>query len=659
MNAIEVRNLSKKFVYYPSQRDRLFDMVSGGRTKKGNDFWALKDISFEVPKGTTFGIIGQNGSGKSTLLSILAGVLRPTSGSYTVNGKVAAILELGSGFHHEFTGRENVYMYGAILGLSRAEIGSRFDDIIDFSELHEFIDRPLYTYSSGMVVRLAFSVAVNVDADILIIDEALAVGDALFQHRCFLKIQALQAAGKSILYVGHDIETLRSICNAALLLDGGKIIRQGHTANDVVNFYAALIKEREQQYREKSASPKKNIYNGAFIADNEHHAKKRGIRFGTKDVEIQNIEMLGNGLQPKNNFQSGENVHIRISLRSNKDIESGLNIGFVVRSNYGEVYGINTHWLKVDVTPKRCGDTFEVEFVQKLNLGAGMYTLSPIVAYKYSADDEAPLDWLNDWFTFTIQSNDIFLGCANLQSSVSVSGQTMPQIMNTDELATCHRNVLSLYGASGIAARILEQWSIPVSDYEILANGIHEKKPAKILEIGTFVGVSTFLMSALLDDTQHIYSIDPNLLLIDEIEAVDGAQELLPRSIRTQDIARAVKNRHFAEKNIDFLEGCLNYDSSYSQVGGIRKLLPDLLDQKVTFDFIFIDGLHFTDAVLSDLCASVKILAKEGVIFLHDGRGRWAEEVLFGVCKFIEKHQHYELTRFPDSSIVKLRNTYE
>jgi ABC-type polysaccharide/polyol phosphate transport system ATPase subunit len=213
------------------------------------DFWALNDITFKIPKGTTLGILGQNGSGKSTLLSILAGVLYPSAGSFEINGKVSAILELGSGFHPEFSGRDNVYMYGSIMGLSKQEIDDRFGEIVRFSELGDFIDQPLRTYSSGMTVRLAFSVAVNVDADILIVDEALAVGDAIFQHRCFRKIREMQASGKTILYVGHDTEAVRNLCTQALLLDGGRIIERGDP-NNVVNKYYALIAERERTYSE-------------------------------------------------------------------------------------------------------------------------------------------------------------------------------------------------------------------------------------------------------------------------------------------------------------------------------------------------------------------------------------------------------------------------
>jgi ABC-type polysaccharide/polyol phosphate transport system ATPase subunit len=249
MNAIAVHNLGKKFKLFTSPSGRFLEYMSIGKVKRHEDFWALKDISFDIPTGTTLGILGQNGSGKSTLLSILAGVLYPSAGSFEIKGKVSAILELGSGFHPEFSGKDNVYMYGSIMGLSKLEIDTRFEEIVQFSELGDFINQPLRTYSSGMIIRLAFSVAVHVDADILIVDEALAVGDAIFQHRCFRKIREMQSNGKTILYVGHDTEAVRNLCTQALLLDGGRIIERGDP-NYVVNKYYALIAEREQAYSE-------------------------------------------------------------------------------------------------------------------------------------------------------------------------------------------------------------------------------------------------------------------------------------------------------------------------------------------------------------------------------------------------------------------------
>lgn len=414
-NAIEVHNLSKKFVHYPSPRDRFIDLATGGKVKRGTDFWALQDINFEIPQGTTFGIIGQNGSGKSTLLSILAGVLHPTWGTFKVRGRVAAILELGSGFHGEFTGRENIYIYGAILGLSRLEIERRFDDIVDFSELHEFIDRPLFTYSSGMVARLAFAVVINVDADILIIDEVLAVGDMLFQMRCLRQIKRMQEDGKTILYVGHDLNTIRNLCDSAILLDNGRIVERGDT-NIVANVYQALIIERQRVFKENFSIKKseavdirlqKSIENGQEV-----------VRFGPRDVEVVKVEMLDSTLLPRQLFNSGEFSIIQVQLHFNAPFEDNVNVGFIIRNKYGDIYGANAYWLGHSFGPQKCGATITIEFSQKLYLAHGIYTLSVASAITLSAEDSTIFDWNNDIYTFEITSSHCFAGIIDLQTSI-------------------------------------------------------------------------------------------------------------------------------------------------------------------------------------------------------------------------------------------------
>ena len=196
--AIRIQNLSKCYHIYDKPRDRLMQMLARGRKQYFREFWALKEVSLDVKKGETVGIIGRNGSGKSTLLQMICGTLNPTSGSIQANGRIAALLELGSGFNPEFTGRENVYMNGSILGLSKEEIDSRFDDIAAFADIGEFIEQPVKTYSSGMMVRLAFSVAINVEPEILVVDEALSVGDEIFQRKCFSRIEAIRAGGATI-----------------------------------------------------------------------------------------------------------------------------------------------------------------------------------------------------------------------------------------------------------------------------------------------------------------------------------------------------------------------------------------------------------------------------------------------------------------------------
>ena len=247
-----VQNLSKCYQIYDTPRDRLKQFVLSklgrvlGRAPKSycREFWALKNISFEIKKGETVGIIGRNGSGKSTLLQLICGTLFPTSGIVETKGRIAALLELGSGFNPEFTGRENVYLNGAVLGLSKEEIDARFDAIAAFADIGDFIEQPVKTYSSGMFVRLAFAIQANVDPEILIVDEALAVGDAYFVHRCMLRFNELQKSGTTILFVSHDANSVRNLCSRAIwLIDGG--IRDEGNASKVVDAYLAHLFGRQ------------------------------------------------------------------------------------------------------------------------------------------------------------------------------------------------------------------------------------------------------------------------------------------------------------------------------------------------------------------------------------------------------------------------------
>lgn len=253
--AIKVENLSKCYQIYDQPRDRLKQFVLprlqhalGVPPKQYfREFWALKDVSFEVKKGETVGIIGRNGSGKSTLLQMICGTLNPTSGSIQTHGRIAALLELGSGFNPEFTGRENVYLNGAVLGLSKEEVDLRFDNIVSFAEIGEFIEQPVKTYSSGMMVRLAFAVAINVDPDILIVDEALSVGDELFQRKCFSRIESIRASGATILFVSHSGGTVVELCDRALLIDAGERLAMGVPKQLVARYQKLLYAPSEKR----------------------------------------------------------------------------------------------------------------------------------------------------------------------------------------------------------------------------------------------------------------------------------------------------------------------------------------------------------------------------------------------------------------------------
>ena len=270
---IAVRGLGKRYEIYAQPRDRLLQSLFRGRRQFFQEFWALSDLSFEVARGETVGIIGRNGSGKSTLLQLIAGTLTPTTGAVDVRGRVAALLELGSGFNPEFSGRENVFLNGAILGLARSEIDARLPSIVAFSGLEEFIDRPAKTYSSGMMMRLAFSVAVNVEPDVLIVDEALAVGDTAFQLKCVERLERLTRSGVTLLFVSHDTALVKSFCRRALYLERGRLKAEGRP-EVITELYALDIRQEEGALSGKPVALK------PFVGDGD------GIAFGTGEGRI-------------------------------------------------------------------------------------------------------------------------------------------------------------------------------------------------------------------------------------------------------------------------------------------------------------------------------------------------------------------------------------
>ena len=249
MAAIEFHGVSKSYSIYDSAGDRLKELLTFNRLQFHRDFWALQDVSFSVDRGETFCIVGENGSGKSTLLQIVAGILQPTTGTVKVNGRVSALLELGSGFNPEFSGRDNVYMQGAILGLSTKEMDRKYQQILDFAEIGDFIQQPVKTYSSGMGVRLAFSGAIHVDPDILLVDEALAVGDIYFRQRCMRKVHELRAHGVTILFVSHATGDVKALGDKAMWLDHGIVQDQGDTER-VINKYLAAMTSKDSAYIE-------------------------------------------------------------------------------------------------------------------------------------------------------------------------------------------------------------------------------------------------------------------------------------------------------------------------------------------------------------------------------------------------------------------------
>ncbi len=340
--AIQVKGVSKCFEMYEKPHHRLQQMLCMGRRRFYKEFWALKDIGFEVKRGEAVGIIGRNGAGKSTLLQIITGTLEATTGTVEFKGRVAALLELGSGFNPEFTGRENVYMNGAILGLSRKQIEEKYQEIIDFADIGDFIHQPVKTYSSGMKVRLAFAVQVVIEPEILIVDEALAVGDMFFQQKCYHSLKKLQEKGMTLLFVSHSLSTVRSLCERAVYLEKGKVVAVG-SAGDVCDQYwndsttkgARAKKEAVQKSLSVQKTAKavmKPLPSIPFRVD-EDLGTRATSRTGSRDLEFTAFDIYNSANKKTGFVKFDEQIKIVCSIRANKDIPAGTSCAFSCRTN--------------------------------------------------------------------------------------------------------------------------------------------------------------------------------------------------------------------------------------------------------------------------------------------------------------------------------------
>jgi len=389
-----VQNVSKLYRLYRRPGDRLRELLPRAR-RRHTDFWALRDIGFEVEKGETLGLVGPNGCGKSTLLQIVCGILQPTSGRVVTRGRIAALLELGAGFNPEFTGRENVYLNGEIMGLSRAEIGKAMPSIESFAEIGEFIGRPVKEYSSGMYVRLAFSTAIHVDPEILIVDEALAVGDAVFANRCVRKFQELRERKITVLFVSHDLGLVKQLSDRAILLLNGRIAAQG-APNDVINRYIGLVLAKEEAKNKK---------------DDRIHAS---FRHGDGSSEILGVEILNARGEAATTVTGGEPITVRVRSRFHQ-AKSDPMVGILIRTRIGmDVYGTNTRLERVRLGDFQPGDELEVDFGVECWLTPQQYTLT--VATQNA--DGSSHDWLDDAVAFDVVDTRAAAGVTNLRAQV-------------------------------------------------------------------------------------------------------------------------------------------------------------------------------------------------------------------------------------------------
>jgi ABC-type polysaccharide/polyol phosphate transport system ATPase subunit len=409
--ALRVENVSKQYRTYTRPVDRLKESLTRGRLRRHKEFWALRDVSFELEKGTTVGIVGPNGCGKSTLLQIIAGTLEPTHGDVQHEGRIAALLELGAGFDPEFTGIENIYMNASLLGLSRRATDALLPKIERFAEIGQFIYQPVKTYSSGMYVRLAFAIAASVEPEILLVDEALAVGDAVFQHRCLRRIQDLQEQGTTVLFVSHDLAAVRALCSRAILLNGGQVVTDGAPL-DVLNCYQGIIMEREQAYEAEADS---RTGESETSADDVAAPLGYTYRHGNRAAEIVAADLTDANRRPQEIIETGEPLMMRMLVRIKQDIEDPI-IGFLIRNRHGiSAFGTNTKENKIEFGAVRRGDLLEVIFSFACWLGVDHYSISCAV---HSRDGEA-YDWIDGVRFFRVISARLTEGIANLNANVT------------------------------------------------------------------------------------------------------------------------------------------------------------------------------------------------------------------------------------------------
>jgi lipopolysaccharide transport system ATP-binding protein len=413
--AIEVSNISKCYQIYESSKDRFKEffvpklnrLLNRKEVKYYKEYWALHDVSFKINKGQTVGVIGRNGSGKSTLLQIICGTLNPSGGSVHVHGRVAALLELGSGFNPEFTGLENIYLGANILGLSKQEIDKRLQSIMDFADIGEFLSQPVKTYSSGMTVRLAFSLIAHVDADILIIDEALAVGDAFFTQKCMRFLRKFMETG-TVLFVSHDTASIKSLCNFAVWLDEGRLIQSGDPEL-VCNSYMESVHTNKiidsSQFGTRHQLYVPNVDVRSDLIDSSNLANRISVfefnpdspRFGEARALISGVLVRDKNGDPCNQVLGGELVTLEISCSAQVDVESII-IGFYFKDRLGQyIFGDNTFLTySNDPISLRCGEKCTAAFGFYMpRLSKGHYSICAAVATG-NQEDHAQQDWVHD-----------------------------------------------------------------------------------------------------------------------------------------------------------------------------------------------------------------------------------------------------------------------
>lgn len=436
--AISVNDVSKMYKLYDNPMDRLKESLVLSRKKKYKEHYALNHVSFQVHKGETVGIIGTNGSGKSTILKIITGVLSPTGGEVSVNGRISALLELGAGFNGEYSGLENVYLNGSMIGFSREEIDAKLQSILDFADIGEFIHQPVKTYSSGMFVRLAFAVAINIDPEILIVDEALSVGDVFFQAKCYRKFEEFKEMGKTILFVSHDLSSIGKYCDRVVLLNKGEKLAEGG-AKEMVNLYRrVLVNQYDDADLEEGAENAEAGQDGQLtdgtagenVSKKEHAGGGRAMKdslnlnpkvleYGSKLGEIVDFAIRDDTGMITNVIEKGKEFSVQMKVRFQADVNDPI-FAFTLKDLKGtEITGTNTMYEHTPVKPQKAGDVREITFKQIMPLEAGEYMLC-LGCTGYKDGDFTVFHRLYDVCNLTVITDKKAVGYFDMFSKVSV-----------------------------------------------------------------------------------------------------------------------------------------------------------------------------------------------------------------------------------------------
>ncbi len=424
-NAITVKDVTKIYKMYDKPIDRLKESLHPRHREYHRKFYALNSISFDVKKGETVGIIGTNGSGKSTILKIITGVLSPTSGTVEVEGNISALLELGAGFNSEYTGIENIYMNGTMMGFSRKEMEARLQDILDFADIGDFVYQPVKTYSSGMFVRLAFALAINVEPEILIVDEALSVGDVFFQSKCYRRMEEIRKKGTTILMVTHDMGSIIKYCDKVVLLNRGNFVAEGAPGH-MVDLYKKILANQMDSLAEELAgtNDRQGERSGKPKHDNARGLMKEKLtinsnrtEYGDGRAEIYDLGLFDSRGNLTNLLMKGENFTIREKIRFHARIQSPI-FTYTIKDKKGtDLSGTNTMFEGTDIRPVGPGDEYEVSFTQKMTLQGGEYLLS-MSCTGFEQGEHVVYHRLYDVANITVISNKNTVGVYDMESEV-------------------------------------------------------------------------------------------------------------------------------------------------------------------------------------------------------------------------------------------------